>query len=963
MCDIEAYDIDENDIAITQTCGVISVLDKPVVTATQNITAHPGDTISVPVNITQNPGISTIAININYDTIAMTLKSVSNGEIFNVSEMYSGIISQTPYILSFLKPTGNVTATGNLAVLEFEINPDCEQSTYPVDIAVEEVYNFDETAVPFKSTKSHITVNSRVISGVTLDDKTTVYNGQSQFLELVGTLPDNAVVEWSPDSELIDAGIYPVTATIMARGYETLSLNAFLTIEPKTISSSELCALNKMYDGSNSATLSVGDLIGVVEGDNISLIGPYKGHFETSNAGQHIRVIPDGDFVLTGPDADNYIFNLPELYADITKIPVTVTANNSSKIHGASDPELTYDYNGTLLGNDVFKGSLEREQGEAAGEYAITQGSLYISDNYEIIFIPATFNILGELSVSLSQTVISADSETAVIEISVSNNYGLMALNLDIDYDNTKFSLATLNKGAIFDAEDLLCTDNGGNIRLTASSDEITSENGVLATLTFNITEPPMPGLYNISINSISANGKAGEAITALTENGSIKILGKIAGITLENTAFTYDGEEKTLEISGILPYGGNVEYTNNKHTTAGTYSVSAKITAENYEDLVLTADMTILPAPLYIDGMTAQNKSYDGTDRAILSGGSIRGIIENDDVRVLMPASGTFSSKNAGEDISVTPADFVITGTQASNYTVIYPELYADIGKAPVTVTATPASKYWGDEDPELTYTVSDGTLFGDDAFTGSLSRTPGAFAGTYEITLGTLEITNGDNYEINFVHSEFTILADETLPSQPTDSIITVSPVTSTRGRSASVILNLNNNNGISDISFDVIFDSSAMTSDQITTFWGVAIENIVSQSDNRFTVNLKNIPFNADDNRLIEIKFDIDPHAVIGEYPIKITNIVAYADSNISNVVCPNVGILTVRDFIYGDANGDYILDRLDLLCIAKHFSGWDVEIFAEACDVTADGKFDRCDLLRLAKYFSGYDVELG
>lgn len=66
---------------------------------------------------------------------------------------------------------------------------------------------------------------------------------------------------------------------------------------------------------------------------------------------------------------------------------------------------------------------------------------------------------------------------------------------------------------------------------------------------------------------------------------------------------------------------------------------------------------------------------------------------------------------------------------------------------------------------------------------------------------------------------------------------------------------------------------------------------------------------------------------------------------------------------RDYIPGDVNGDGEVTRNDLLRLAKHFSGFAVEIDEAAADVTGDGEVTRNDLLRLAKYFSGFDVELG
>jgi hypothetical protein len=78
-------------------------------------------------------------------------------------------------------------------------------------------------------------------------------------------------------------------------------------------------------------------------------------------------------------------------------------------------------------------------------------------------------------------------------------------------------------------------------------------------------------------------------------------------------------------------------------------------------------------------------------------------------------------------------------------------------IAKAPVTVQADSKSKKPGEADAALTYTIISGTLFGNDAWTGALSRAPGEAEGTYPITVGTLAL-NG-NYEVTFIGGAYTI------------------------------------------------------------------------------------------------------------------------------------------------------------------------------------------------------------
>ncbi len=112
---------------------------------------------------------------------------------------------------------------------------------------------------------------------------------------------------------------------------------------------------------------------------------------------------------------------------------------------------------------------------------------------------------------------------------------------------------------------------------------------------------------------------------------------------------------------------------------------------------------------------------------------------------------------------------------------------------------------------------------------------------------------------------------------------------------------------------------------------------------------------------------IKFNVYPML-----PEETTGMTFYISSSIDDedlIKIPlgyAVGVGTETDepaYIPGDVDGNGSVTRSDLLRLAKHFSGFVVQINEAAADVTRDGKVTRNDLLRLAKYFSGFDIELG
>jgi hypothetical protein len=75
--------------------------------------------------------------------------------------------------------------------------------------------------------------------------------------------------------------------------------------------------------------------------------------------------------------------------------PITAAADPKVKILGAPDPALTYQVtSGNLVNGDTFTGALTRASGEAIGTYAIQQGTLALSSNYQLTYGGANFKIV-----------------------------------------------------------------------------------------------------------------------------------------------------------------------------------------------------------------------------------------------------------------------------------------------------------------------------------------------------------------------------------------------------------------------------------------------------------------------------------------------------------------------------------------------------------------------------------------
>lgn len=84
----------------------------------------------------------------------------------------------------------------------------------------------------------------------------------------------------------------------------------------------------------------------------------------------------------------------------VASVPLTLVAKPAGKVYGDTDPVLTYQLTGSLIGNDSLNGSLIREPGENAGSYRIQQGTLAAGTNYALNFVEASFTITPAQSIN-----------------------------------------------------------------------------------------------------------------------------------------------------------------------------------------------------------------------------------------------------------------------------------------------------------------------------------------------------------------------------------------------------------------------------------------------------------------------------------------------------------------------------------------------------------------------------------
>ncbi len=371
----------------------------------------------------------------------------------------------------------------------------------------------------------------------------------------------------------------------------------------------------------------------------------------------------------------NYIVLFNAATFTITPATLTVTAENKNKIYGTMDPALTYSVSG-LVNGDVLNGSLLRTAGNNVGEYAILQGSLKGSANYNVEFTPAKFTITP------ATLTIAAENKT-------------------IPYGSAEPALTYTVNGLV-------------------NNDQLSGQlkrNGGSNVGVYSITQGTLYAGPNYLIGFTPATFTITPAVVTVSADNKIREYGAM------DPEFTYqqNGLIGNDKLSGSL--------SRNSGENVGTYEIQqgSLSAGTNYTLQFNSAQLEITPAPLTIVAESKQ-KLYGTPDPELTY--TVSGLKNHDQLSGVLESAG---DKNVGVH-----AISLGSLSAGENYSIDYTPATLTITPAPLTITANNSSKVYGTADPEFTYSVTG--LVNGDQLEGQLSRVAGKNVGTYTINQGTL-------------------------------------------------------------------------------------------------------------------------------------------------------------------------------------------------------------------------------
>ena len=186
---------------------------------------------------------------------------------------------------------------------------------------------------------------------ITAADIVKTYDGKAYGITVTGDIPEDAVVTYGTSEDACDKTVspkysqasdepYTVYYKVAARGYDTISGHAAITISRRPLAVSGIKATSKAYDGQTEAKLDYSGVVlnGKVSTDVIAVTA--TGTFDSADVGTG-KTVSITDIKISGKAASNYVLTedaqQQTAKADITPAGTTLTVGKvGAKTYGGA---------------------------------------------------------------------------------------------------------------------------------------------------------------------------------------------------------------------------------------------------------------------------------------------------------------------------------------------------------------------------------------------------------------------------------------------------------------------------------------------------------------------------------------------------------------------------------------------------------------------------------------------------
>ncbi len=420
-------------------------------------------------------------------------------------------------------------------------------------------------------------------------------------------------------------------------------------------------------------------------------------------AGSYKLII--GDNLVCNP---NYQPVMEEVNFIVNRREVKVICDEATKIYGDEDPVFTFQTENEVEGFPVSI-SIRREYGEDVGNYQLMAGSLN-DPRYIITFVPSILKITpSDITVTAESKIKIYGDEDPYFNVIVTD--GLLKNNDQLSF---------IMEGKLQRQEG----ENVGKYQINVGTLSLGKN--------YNMTY--LPEYLEIFAREIEVSALAVQKIYGASEV-------ELGYQVTKGEILAGDGFTGTLErVSG--------EDVGHYDIQLGTLSLGA-----NYQITFVPNTYEIVKRKLEVIP-TVKGKIY-GEEEPELTYTIIGTIIEGDELSGELTREKPVSADNPLLYENVGRYKFVCT-LENENYEIIFGDHSFTIEAREIKIIANEVSKIYGEEDPELSYSIISGEILAGDQITGEIYRVPGEDAGEYDIRSS---LTLGRNYKIDFKKSTFVI------------------------------------------------------------------------------------------------------------------------------------------------------------------------------------------------------------
>jgi len=607
---------------------------------------------------------------------------------------------------------------------------------------------------------------------------------------------------------------------------------------------------SKVYDGTVAANLidSNYSSTGVVAGDSVIINKPTIGVYDNKNTGVGKLVSVSGLTVTSATESASgvpiYGYNLSSSEASgaigtITPAPLTISAATDSRI-----------YNGTS---------------SSSGAPAVTSGQVFSGDTLSgLSQVFGSKNVLGA-----NQSTLSVNNSYTLADGNSGNNYAV-TLATAPGTINTAPALVTANSGSTvyngaiqsisgFSASGLVGGETSAD--LTGVSAGASGRNAGSYTSTASGTAAN----YNLSFSDgLFTITPAPLTISAATDSRIYNGTSSSSGAPAVTSGQVFSGDT----LSGLSQVFGSKHVLGTNQSTLSvnnSYTLVDGNSGNNYVVTLATAPGTITPLDLPVNGLVANNKVYDATLVAPLSGSASVNVIRGDVATLGGTAVGAFADRNVAQLKAVSVSGLSLNGIDASNYNLLaLTTLSAAIAPASLAPSFSIKNKpFDGTTIADISgYTLQGGLASDDVAIVGASAEFDNALAGNDKpVTIAgfTLSGQDANNYQLSAPTAKSTASITQQLNGlPPNDEPITDKQVNPFFGTKLSKASSPTGSNFVAIDSKAISPPTSAASAQEVTASGSIQSEQPASATD--VSANSASREYEESDQRSAEVAQNI-------------------------------------------------------------------------------------------------------